>query len=133
MRILHSCLDGCSTFIKVKVLYSILHQWNNMTPGFFFFPTYMHLDLMYSEDPNNSSELLLIFGNFLQQNGLIMVWTINNFNFVLQLNYYFEQNYYFITGAEIFFGIFYIWTLIPWFESGYSTANEDNFCLCCVP
>ena len=27
----------------------------------------------YSEDPNNSSELLLIFGNFLQQNGLIMV------------------------------------------------------------
>ena len=47
----------------------------------FKFPAWGN-DFSYSEDPNNNSELLLIFGNFLQQNGLIMVWTINNFIFV---------------------------------------------------
>ena len=50
-----------------------------------------------------------------------MVWTIIDFTFVLQLNYYFEQNYYYITEARIFFFYFYIWTFIPLFESGYST------------
>lgn len=69
----------------------------------FIFEEWFYVFSVYSEDPNNSSELLLIFGNFLQLHGLIMVWTIIDFTFALQLNYCFEQNYYYITEARIFF------------------------------
>ena len=56
----------------------------------------------YSEFSNNSSDLLLIFGNFFQQNRLIMVWIIINFYIVFLQNSYFRQNFGFLSQISAF-------------------------------
>ena len=74
---------------------------------FHYYPSL--LKMVYSEDPNNSSELLLIFGNFLQLHGLIRVWTIINFTifFTTELLFWTELLFYF-WGWDIFLYILYL-------------------------
>ena len=63
---------------------------------------YFYCSIAYSEVSNNSSDLLIIFGNFFQQNRLIMVWIIINFYIVLLQNDYFKQNFGFLVKFQLF-------------------------------
>ena len=69
--------------------------------------------LRYSEVSNNSSDLLLIFWNFFQQNRLIIVWIIINFYIVFLQNSYFRQNFGFLSQISAFW-------------AGKSKKNSEN-------